>query len=531
MTLSSHHEGGNARAGHRLLNAVRHDEPVTAGLFDERATEQLRAAVAGYTVDAVHDAVGLPGQAALGRGDLVGVARYLSGDGPLETLIRLFLIGADVSETAARRALGPLPLEVACRAGLLELSAGSVRARVDLRPYAQQTAADAGGHDWWVVSDLGSEVHGGPLPADHVLGVGAASLTLAQATPRLPVGRALDVGTGCGVQALHLGMHAARVVATDISARALRFAATTAALSGQTWDLRTGSLLEPVAGEEYDLVVANPPFVVSAGTGGYDYRDSGRSGDGVCEALVRGLPALLSEHGTAQLLANWIIPSDRPWQDRLGDWLAGGRCDAWVWQREVAEPAEYVALWLRDAGERPGTPGWARKYDAWLDWFAAAGVAGVGMGLITLWRTDAVEPVVVLEDVPQAVEQPAGAHLPGWLERQRWLASHTDRELLDTSLTAAPGLVRERSDLLAADGWEVAAARLRQSYGMRWEVEVDDAMAAVVAGCDGTTPLLTLMAVLAAALQAPRDDIAAAALPVVRDLVGRGFLVPPEATS
>jgi methylase of polypeptide subunit release factors len=113
-----------------------------------------------------------------------------------------------------------------------------------------------------VVSDFGSDVRPGPLAPEHVLGIGTASLTLAQATPRSPVGRALDVGTGSGVQALHLGLHAEHVVATDISPRALRLAATTAALSGQKWDLRPGSLLAPVEGERFELVVANPPFVV-----------------------------------------------------------------------------------------------------------------------------------------------------------------------------------------------------------------------------------------------------------------------------
>ena len=45
---------------------------------------------------------------------------------------------------------------------------------------------------------------GRPLREDHVLGIGGASTTLASWTPRPHVDRALDLGTGCGVQALHL---------------------------------------------------------------------------------------------------------------------------------------------------------------------------------------------------------------------------------------------------------------------------------------------------------------------------------------
>ena len=49
-----------------------------------------------------------------------------------------------------------------------------------------------------------------PIRPDFVLGVSSASSTLAQLTVRDPVGRALDLGTGCGVQSLHLARHAER---------------------------------------------------------------------------------------------------------------------------------------------------------------------------------------------------------------------------------------------------------------------------------------------------------------------------------
>jgi hypothetical protein len=502
---------------------------VTTALLDDRSLERLRTALAGYTVDGVHELLGWAGQAALTRGDLAGVARHLPRGDRRSTLVRLFVLGAEVPEADARAALAPLALDEAIAAGLMAASAGSVRALVDIRPYAEQTdpfGARAAGADWWVVSDFGADVRGGPLPADHVLGVGAASLSLAQATPRTPVGRALDIGTGSGVQALHLGGHAGAVVATDISDRALRMAATTAALSGQGWELRRGSLLEPVAGERFDLVVANPPFVVSSGAGGYEYRDSGRAGDEVCAALVRGLPSVLAPGGTGQLLANWIIDGTADWDGRIRGWLDGAGCDAWVWQREVAEPAEYVALWLRDAGETPGTPRWVERYDAWLDWFEAAGVAAIGMGLITLWRSDAADPVIVCEDVPQALEQPIGATLPGWIDRQRRLAATTDAALLDASYHAADDLVLDRADLLGDGGWAPATARLRQSHGMRWSVDVDDAIAGLVAACAAGARPSAAVAVLAATLGTPADEVAAAVAPVLRDLVGRGFLLP-----
>src|SRR3954454_510566 len=127
--------------------------------------ELLRTALADYTVEGVHERLGWVGQAALARGDLAGVARSVSGArDPLATLIRLFLVGGEVEVPAARSAFAPLWVEAACTGGLLESSAGSVRAVVDIRPYAEQ---DSDAADWWLVSDFGADVRGGPLHADH----------------------------------------------------------------------------------------------------------------------------------------------------------------------------------------------------------------------------------------------------------------------------------------------------------------------------------------------------------------------------
>jgi methylase of polypeptide subunit release factors len=316
------------------------------------------------------------------------------------------LLGLSVDRVAASAALSPLTVDDTVGHGLFEAAGSDVRAALDLRPYSE-----IGGIDWWVFSDLGSDVRPGPVSSDNVVGIGAAATTLAQATMRRPVATALDIGTGRGVQALNLSRHASHVTATDISARALRMAATTAALNEQNWDLRQGSLLQSVLGERFDLIVCNPPFIVGPGftadNGGLSYRDSGWAGDDVSRRLVCDLPAHLNPGGTAQLLANWAISADESWQDRVGGWLEGSGCDAWIWQREVAEPGEYVRLWLRDAGEQPGTDSWKQRYDAWLDWFAAAGVLAVGMGLVSVKSTESKRPSGVCEDVPQPIEHVA----------------------------------------------------------------------------------------------------------------------------
>ncbi|HEX8092447.1 MAG TPA: hypothetical protein VF542_01370, partial [Jatrophihabitans sp.] len=264
------------------------------------------------------------------------------------------------------------------------------------------------------------------------------------------------------------------------------------------------------------------------GAGGFRYRDSGLPGDSVCAELVRGLPDRLVEGGTGQLLANWIIGSSQTWQERVTQWFPAAGCQAWVWQREVADPGEYVALWLRDAGEQPGTASWQQRYDRWLDWFAASGVAGIGMGLISLRRTGEQGSQVVCQDVRQPHEHPIGPAIEDWFARQAWLRDRPVSELLDARLVAAAGLVRSTHSLLSADGWQQAVVQLRQAGGLRWELEVDDAVAALVAACTGEATLAVVLSVLAAAVSAGTDEVITALIPVVRDLIDRGFLVPAE---
>lgn len=491
---------------------------MTSPLLAPAELDHLRTALseAGYTPDGISTHLGSAGQSALGRGDLRAVRHVLTQDDPLSTLVRLFVAGGETTVTQARSALGELPALIT--AGLVEIDGDTVRAGVDLRPYGD------GDQTWWVLSDLGTDVRPGPLHHDHVLGIGGASVMLAQSTVRPPVTTALDLGTGCGVQALHLSGHAQSVTATDVNPRALRMAATTAALNGLTWELLDGDLLAPVAGRRFDLVVANPPFVVGPGRADYTYRDSGRVGDGVSAELVSAASGLLTDGGWMQLLANWVHRSGSEWEDRVAGWIEPTGCDGWVLQREVLDPAEYVAMWLRDSGEADA-PDAEERTARWLDWFVTENIDAVGLGLITLHASGVTDPVVHVESARQAVDQPIGWHISDWFARQDWLRS---QDLLDSRLTASEDLRLQQAARRGADGWEVDTQVLILDGGMRWAQDVDPVTVALVAGCDGTTRLADQLNLLAAAYDAEPQAMAAAALPVVEHLVERGMLIPAK---
>ncbi|WP_245594474.1 DUF7059 domain-containing protein [Actinospica robiniae] len=498
---------------------------------DPAAIERLRAALekADYTVDGCLEAMGATAYSALARNESVAASYAVAeDDSPVATLTKLFVLQEDVDRGAAGAAL---PLEDALAGGLVaeDRTDGTVRALVDIRPYGESDI------DWWLVSDLGAGLVTGrnaPMRPDYVLGVGGASTTLAQLTVRQDVDSALDVGTGCGVQALHLSRHARRVTATDLNLRALDFARLTAALSlgsaeAERIDLRGGSLFEPVKDERYDLIVSNPPFVISpesaAGKGRFTYRDAGLPGDELCRRFLEQAPSHLAEGGYCHVLANWLHVAGQDWRERLAPWIRGTGCDAWVVQRELQDPAEYAELWLRDSGDHSSSQ-YIQRYQAYLDYFAANQIEGVAFGWIILHNSGADLPTVRLEELTRQIEQPLGAHVPEWFARHEFLTEVEDEELLGTALSVAPGVVLEQSAELGDDGWAPAATRLRQTGGLRASGEIDPVGIAVVGAADGERLLGDLLDAIAGQFGIDPPTLRSGSLDAVRALIEEGFL-------
>jgi release factor glutamine methyltransferase len=147
-----------------------------------------------------------------------------------------------------------------------------------------------------------------------------SELLVALALARKPAS-VLDLGTGSGAIALAIKRHlpAARVVAVERSAAALAVARRNALKLGLEVDFRHGLWFEPVAGERFDLVVSNPPYVamgdahLSQGDLRFEPQSAlvaGPEGLDAIREIVRGAPShvnpggwLLVEHGLGQDVA------------------------------------------------------------------------------------------------------------------------------------------------------------------------------------------------------------------------------------
>jgi Methyltransferase small domain len=485
--------------------------------FDGPETVQrARAAfdTAGYTLESVTERLGPHVFAHLSAGELAPLVRATRAGDRLDVLARLFLVGEPVSLRDARAALAPLPVEQWADAGLVAMDGDEVSGVLAVRPLGDQG-------DRLVAHDRPGP--SGAVAADHVLGVSASSMALSGATIRRPIEGAFDLGTGCGIQAVQASDHSRRVVASDVNPRAVACATLTMELNDLTHvTVRAGDRFDPVHGERFDLIVANPPFVISPSRR-YLFRDSDQPLDDLCRSIVRSAPDHLMEGGHCQLLASWAHIEGENWGDRLAGWFAGTGCDALVLEREALDPAAHAASWLRQT-ERPER--WRNEFDAWVAYGEAHGIEAIGFGLITMRRRSDGAPWFRAETATQDIVMPCGDHLGAAFELADFLQAHDDAALLGVVLCAAPDVVLDERAQPSPDGWVVAARQLRQTAGLGHHGDVDPGVAAIVAGCDGRRPLATVLETAARDAGVEIGDLTDAALPIVRRLIERAFLLP-----
>lgn len=353
---------------------------------------------AGFSFDSVRRVLGA------GPGGLVDLSsgplamHRTRGEGTLEVLVRLLVLGAGVSAEMVERALGRELTSAGLKGGLLECSeGGEILSRLAGVPYG----------DMVVLADFSRRPLGPVEPArDHVMGIGRSTLVPTrllegamkrQAGARLHT--ALDLGCGCGFLALWAGAWCDRVIGTDINPRAIELARFNALLNGRAnVEIRQGSLTEPVHGETFDLIVSNPPFVISPESA-IVYRDGAaqlshvgvRRGDEFCERVVRDASRLLGEGGVLVTTLNWSEIGDENfgnWQGRLGGW-APEDCQAWVIRTDSQPVDAYAAMWIRHT--MAGEPGWSEaryfeRFDAWMRHYEMLGVERIAYGQMIVRR-------------------------------------------------------------------------------------------------------------------------------------------------
>jgi methylase of polypeptide subunit release factors len=478
---------------------------------DRGAIAELREvlAAAGLSGEGVRRALGSAGELAGRPGD-IEIHRRRLGDDPLETLVRLLVLELPVPLATAKRAFVPLAIPQLEELGLVESHGGEVAALVRIVP-----------HDETLIASDRRLRPGGDSPSDHVAGVQGPSLTLSHLTVRRPVDTALDIGTGCGIQAILAAPTSGRVVATDLNERALAFAELNALLNGlDNIELRAGSFFEPVKGERFGLVTCNPPYVISPESA-YLYRDSGMKGDAVSHEVVGALPAHLEEGGFATALVSWVPAPGEHWSAPLRRWIADSGCDAWLLHYGTDDPLTHAAKWNREQLAQDAEA-FGEVLDRWLSYCDELGIEGISYGAVVLRRRDGANWVRA-DEMPLEGLRPASEHILRVFGAQDFLAGEHD--LLDEAFARAERGVLEQHAVLRDEGWALAGVTLTLDEGLGYRATVDAATAELLAAFDGRTTLRAVVESLAPGQQVSAETLAREALPVVRGLYAAGLLV------
>jgi methylase of polypeptide subunit release factors len=462
-----------------------------------RALSSLRAVLerAGYTADAIRESTSIGDVLSFPELRSVAQLAYLERevDDPLATLIAMFALGADAPRTRLEKAAPELDLDELER---LEV----VRREGDrLAPVLRIDEFD--GLHLFSDNDV--------TRPEYVMGMSPSTTLTAVYTPRPAVGTALDVGTGSGVHALLAARHADRVVATDISRRALRITRLNAALNGlDNVETREGSFLEPVEGERFDLIVTNPPYVISPDTS-FLFRDAGKQRDSLCRTLLAELPRHLKDGGFATLQCNWVHGANQSWTAPIGAGLSSSGCAAWIVRVLTETPLQYAARWPQR--QHRGDP---EGYDAtlrrWQEHHREAGIEAITLAMVILRRRDGARNwrcAVTAADLPEKL---IGKQMAQLFETQDRLAELDDDALLGAGVTPAPGLEVTRLRRVG----ERPRCVLSAQSAMGSRRQVTPALGDVVERLNGTGTLRDSMAI---DNPPPLDD--------VRALIRLGFVL------
>jgi hypothetical protein len=496
----------------RLRPAIGFDDP----------GDHLRArdvfAGAGYSDEGLRESLAVSELLEMRSLDVPAALRRTRGGTPRDTLIRLFFLGVPVEAAAARRAVDPMPLEGWAQAGLIADARDQVAPLAKVSPYRGLLLA----------ADMPARMRPGG-PADFVLGVSRSSVLVGHTMIPRPARQTLDLGAGCGILAFLASRHSGQVYATDKNPRAIDFARFNARLNDiANVECLTGDLFEPVAGQRFDLVISNPPYVIAPAVR-HLFADSGARGDEFCRRLVRLASSFLEDGGYGQIMGNWAHRAGQSWQEPLSDWFEGLGCDVLVWASETHDASSYALNWIQQT-EPDHAARLGELYDDWMRYYDREGIEAVTYGLIAMRRRNDRPGWVRFVRVPKGSSAPAGSHVLRRFELQDFLESTGSAEaLLDQRFRLASDVRLEQHYAPKAGGLAAVVSRLHLApEPAYYSMDVDTTVAMLVMYHRGERLLREVFEEMSTAMQIDLDHLVPGGLLVARRLVENGFLLPPS---
>ena len=460
---------------------------------------------AGYSEAGLRQAVGISSSLRHDpRGSEVARRRLATGNS-LHTLIKAFCLGIPVPKNELTDAVGAATVDFLIRLALV---------RWEQDTFIPLTAIDAA-QDLLIAHDPACRRE--PLMGDHVIGLGPAPRTLAALTVRLKAGRVLDLGTGSGIHALLALNHCDEAVATDINPRALAYTRFNAALNRLAIPTtRQGNLFEPLADDAFDLIVANPPYVLSPDSS-LHFRDSGMAGDQLSRTVVREAARHLTGGGFASILVNWAHGEEEAWQAPLASWVRGVGCDALLLRFRTYDPVTYASLWIKEEAE------FAETLDRWLSYYDGLGIRAMSSGAVILRRRSGVNWMRSAHMLSAPI-QDASQHLLQIFDACDRLARMPDPELLDRRFRPRPSHRIHRTGVSRGGSYAVDGQYLETITGIPIRVTLGEFGSRLLERLDRDKSLGAVTSELTPMPGMTSADITRRAVQLVSQLFAFGFL-------
>lgn len=465
----------------------------------------------------IEDVLGRNLGKAIRKKDIPDLLRRTQGGGPLETLIRLFLLGLEVEISAGRDTLASVSLEDCCDAGLLYKENNKLRGRIILFPRGELILA----HD--LLPTLNPKTG-----EDWVMGIGNSTVVLSNLTVRRQITSALDLCSGSGYHGLLAASHSQHVIAADRNPRATAFSQLNSRLNQiDNIESLTGNLWEPVSGRKFDLIVCNPPFVISPSSR-FIYRDSGLRGDEFCMRLLCDASAYLNEGGYFHMLSNWAHYSNQDLYDRMRRFFATIGCDVWAIRSKTLDCSNYALTWLKETQGQDSSEHIAQSYEEWMRYYEQEGIEAISDCTLTLRRRENGKNWFQLDDPPEKGIGPVGDSVIQGFNLRDFLEATDNETLLGTKLNVAKEVRLKQSFSLQDSEWKGGPAELYLETGLYYKFQIDPYIGGLISRCNGARTLKELLIDLAEKTNCELSALIPECIDKIRHLIQFGFLIPDE---
>lgn len=486
----------------RIISPLRLDDPALPGRIAAGLLER------GVTGDAVREAIPEVAEPKpsmkLNRPE---VAARIGMDTALACLLRAFVLPFPTPEAHMREKLGAEFFGLCEEAGLWDRVedgvVGSVVILEDERVF--------------LLSDHGTNRRG-DVEMYWVMNIGTSSVAVSDSIEHRRYERVLDLCCGSGIQGFYVAPLAGRVLALDRNPRALNYGRFGAAMNGfENIEFRESDCYAAVAGEKFDLIACNPPYVMAPDRQTY-YRDGGMGGDRFSEKILREAPLHLEEGGMAHITCDVGAMGGQTNEERLRGWLAGNGCDALLVAGMKLTAAQYIKAWLKVEDDA------AEEAKRWEEHFRELGVSEIQNWLVVLRkRSSGGENWCRRESLPAKRSGNYGTQV-GRIFRAEDLLRQGDSAIWASKLRISPDVRLDRSSRVVKGKWVPEAARLRFDGGMVMEFEVAPDTATLLQHFQNEKSADKALRRIAAEMGRGPEDVRRDLLGYLKHLIGNGVL-------